>query len=90
MNLEEKKITAVEVVQFVSQKYGLTGLEMVHYKNAENFPTSFENLDIHLVSRSELSDTMAVELINEPRCLLIYENKSLNVFIVVIKKKETT
>jgi len=90
MSLEEKKLTAVEVVAHVSKKYGLTGLEMVHYKSAESFPAKFENLDIHLVSRSELSDTMAVELINEPRCLIIYENKSLNVFVVVIRKKETT
>jgi hypothetical protein len=90
MSLEERKLTAVEVVAHVSKKYGLTGLEMVHYKGEENFPTSFEDLDIHLVSRTELSDTMAVELINEPRCLLIYENKSLNVFVVVIRKKGKT
>lgn len=80
-------LSAGEVLQYISQKYGLTGLELVHYKGQENFPESMDQVNVRLLSKESMSG-MGVDFISAPNCLLIYEQTRLGVFIIAMRKKK--
>lgn len=81
-------LSPIEVLQHISEKYGLTGLELVHYKGQENFPESMDQISVRLLSKESMSGILGVDFISAPNCLLIYEQTRLGVFIIVMRKKK--
>ena len=81
-------VDTVSILLEVQDRYGLTNLEMLHYKSTEtqryDGPVRFI-----LAPRSIITQTvLGPELLKAKNVLLVYEQKSLGTLIFVLKKKE--
>jgi len=81
--------SAIEILAEIQERYGLTDVKLVHYKS-KSLQEYDGEVDITLLSRQELSgNPIAVDFLQSDKILMVYEQQSLGVFIVVHKKKET-
>jgi len=77
--------SAAEILEQIMKKHGFTGLDLVHQKYDE-LRSYHGQIKTTLVPKEMLSGYLAEDLVSSPNILLIYENKSLNLFIVVGKE----
>jgi len=83
--LTERHWSAAEILEQIMRKHGFTGLELVHQKYDE-LREWHGQIKTEIVPREMLSGYLAEELVKSDKILLIYENKSLNLFVIVGKE----
>lgn len=77
----------LRVLEEIAKKFGLTGLVLRHYKSQ---PTYDGDFDLILLSEQEMKGPITVDLIKDPKFLMIYEYEPLGVYVLVRKKLEET
>lgn len=76
----------VQAVMEIAERYGLTGMELIHYKTTEAMTYSGK-LQFRMLNEQEVK-AVATDLILTKKCLMIYGHSKLGVFIVVMKDEE--